>query len=1512
MLQPTNPATVSRRGRRRLCLRVGLRTLLLATSQTGRALQQVDSFLQRERWPEVVAGLQQLVEGQAGTEDSPPGDTFSRGTQGQWTSLQRLAQERIAKLPPAGARLYQQVYGPVASDQLAEARQSGELSRLANVAGRFLNTPSGEAAALEVGLAYFDRGDYLACLRWLERLPAESLRKTPPLVQVKYALALWGTGRQTEAEQVADRFTGQALPAILRGTEATTLPEWWQATSRPAPVSPSPQMDWPGFYGNATHSGVARAGSPLLLEEWMLPLTYIPTVQKQVESLTADLRDAGRACIPAAYPILVGERLAVRSLRGVDVIDLGTGRLVWSQSWDESSPDRILSGTIDGTGERRNRRQQIATQAQYTDAGDYDQHPLTSLLYRDAVTHSLSSDGRRLFALTHHSVLGRANYGFWIGNQEQEADPYGRNWSSNVITAYNLESGAELWQVGGRRTGEPFERPLSGTFFFGAPTVADDELYVIGEQDNQVCLFVLDRHTGKPVFTQMLANAQTRVDIDSSRRLWNCQPAISEGVIVCPTTTGWTIAIDRLERRLLWAHNCEPPIRDPQQRQLGGGVPVQPLQPLNVRWEPTPPIIVGRHVLITPPELPDAFHSQEPLLICLDLATGHELWRKPKQDDGLYVGGVRDGFVLVVGKGQLQGLELASGIERWSLTLPTAAPPSGRGVMAGEDYLLPLADGQLWVVRAKTGKVADRLKLPDQSVPLGNLTMTRGRLVSVDPLQVRSFSEATVLEAEIARRQAANANDLWAALRQAQIHLMRGDRHAAVSVLQPLRSAFASADPELAAPIQNLLRECLLTLVGEDLQGRDLEFEWLLELADVETDGEARRLAVERGLARNDGPAAWKLLWPAPTLTGPDPLVAIDRREVRTSAWEVGRLATLYAQSTDELRSTMDAAFESAIAGTGTTPPSTEVLERLESLLEFHPAGRQLTVSLAEAAEARNDFAAAEIRWRRLWISEEGPSACTAGLRLASWLARNELTREAEQLLVEVSAVIAALPEADRAAAEAAYARLCEERQLTPTDRSVALPGWADIDLEARVMRRQPNDQSPLDVLVSPGREAFYESHRMQFLPQSQRLRISAASGRELWSLPLRSPTRQMFDQTVGLRTDGLQAYAVWQGVVQALSLPDRKVRWTHPIDLRSSGGNYVRNVQSEENLVLLPTDQFASQWGLSRYRAPTGMVAAANPGYVLLHGRRAVSLVDSLTGEVRWVREGVPPRTMVHADGERVYGLPSDGGDPFVVSALDGREIDAAPLAKLWPNAIGLRHGVLTVMEPSSGLSLFGLMTPKSRLRGVDAVTGADLWSHDVDRRTRIGWLSDEELVLMNPQGRLEALDVQHGKTRVLGQLPADTGRDGAPVELLTDARHLFLLFDREWRRKSDYVTLPHAQINGAIACFARDGSGFLWRRKIVEQRLILPHFRQSPVLTFFNQMGEGQLQQLRIVLWDKATGQPLLESDDLMVSPQTYQLECDLVKQRIRFIGHTLQVEVGPRPVPPQDLPADATRRE
>ena len=110
--------------------------------------------------------------------------------------------------------------------------------------------------------------------------------------------------------------------------------------------------------------------------------------------------------------------------------------------------------------------------------------------------------------------------------------------------------------------------------FSVAPLVDGGDLFVVGERNLDVRLYVLDPQTGRVRWSQLLAHSDTKIDQDLGRRWWTVQVAYSNGILVCPTTVGWLVAVDRLDHSVLWMNRYAPPAprrRSPTKESRGMG-----------------------------------------------------------------------------------------------------------------------------------------------------------------------------------------------------------------------------------------------------------------------------------------------------------------------------------------------------------------------------------------------------------------------------------------------------------------------------------------------------------------------------------------------------------------------------------------------------------------------------------------------------------------------------------------------------------------------------------------------------------------------------------------------------------------------------------------------------------------------------------------------------------------------------------------------------------------------------
>ena len=159
--------------------------------------------------------------------------------------------------------------------------------------------------------------------------------------------------------------------------------------------------------------------------------------------------------------------------------------------------------------------------------------------------------------------------------------------------------------------------------------------------------------------------------------------------------------------RFLWVYEVQQ--QDPQTDKLD-------------RWCDPGMLIAAGHVFLTPPGTDQ--------LVCLRLADGHQAWSRLRRD-GLYVAGMHEGKVLIVGRKGLRALKLEDGSSAWpgDVGWPGGAVASGRGYLGPSQYYVPLGNGEVAAVDLSKGEIALRMRSTDGTMP-GNLVSCQGAVVS--------------------------------------------------------------------------------------------------------------------------------------------------------------------------------------------------------------------------------------------------------------------------------------------------------------------------------------------------------------------------------------------------------------------------------------------------------------------------------------------------------------------------------------------------------------------------------------------------------------------------------------------------------------------------------------------------------------------------------------------------------------------------------------------------------------
>ncbi len=324
-------------------------------------------------------------------------------------------------------------------------------------------------------------------------------------------------------------------------------------------------------------------------------------------------------------------------------------------------------------------------------ASKYLGEMLNQRLWDDGTFGRLSSDGERLYCIE--------ETGFWSPFPTGKENKWIPVSDTSFLVAYDLTTGKEVWRVGGPPN-DSIDWHLSGRYFLGPPMPMAGHLYCLVEFNNEVQLNVLEAKTGHMVWSQPLSSpGGVTIAQDRVRRSSGVSVAYGDGILVCPTDTGATVALDLTTRSLLWGFPSDiSPVFQANPgavRGRGGRAPSDAVLPPG--WVDSIPTIYQDKVVLTP--------RKSSQIYLVDLLTGTRIWQHSR-GEGLYVAGVSQDRVIVVGTRNVQAWNTNNDEPAWK-DLELSSNPSGRGLIVGGQLLLPAAK-ELLLIDLKTGKELPR------------------------------------------------------------------------------------------------------------------------------------------------------------------------------------------------------------------------------------------------------------------------------------------------------------------------------------------------------------------------------------------------------------------------------------------------------------------------------------------------------------------------------------------------------------------------------------------------------------------------------------------------------------------------------------------------------------------------------------------------------------------------------------------------------------------------------------
>jgi len=1437
--------------------------------------------LRDQNWKQVIDLQQKLLD--------YPEDALIESAPGRWESVRTAANRVLRQAPPEVLANYEQQYGGLAAQLLQQAQGEHAQARLVEVATRYFHTPAGALAAARLSAWHFDQREFIPATQWNRELIERGWALKAPLAwRLQAALTARFAGATDLQPFLAGWFDVSQTTRVTLGDQTQTVQQWWEQVSSPLVTTP-PLEEWKQFGGSNLRWAAASPEEPLLLRNWGRSLASTDSMRQRMAQLLNDINDQGLPLIPAGSPVVIGDKVAFRDLRGVQVVNRQTGKSLW-RTEEGISPERILNG-VPSEGQGLDNAWRVRLGAAQFDEEYFgesaEMHPLASWLFRDATNAFISSDGLRLYVLEDVAVMTRHQAGYFGEDDPEGADPFGATWSSNRLSAYDLETGRLAWTIGGPATAEAVALPLAGAFLLGVPAIDRGELYVVASTGQEVRLQALDPETGRPRWSQLLAFSDTKIELDIPRRWLSAPVAIHAGLVICPTTVGWLVAVDRTRHCIAWAQRYQPKSEDPD---LDPASQFLSQQSLGDAWCVGAPLVSGNAVLLATPEVDQ--------LLCLDLLDGHVRWSRDRKD-GLYLATASAQAVVVAGQTSISAIDLANGKPLWTTKWADDEQPLGRGVRYGNSLAIPLSNDQLAVIDIETGKRLQSIAVP-KDAPLGNLVKVGQQFLSLGWSGCQAFSERTHFLEDLATQQAQQPREPETLLRAARFAQLQNDhRQVAMSLADIARELWSSA--------QLSQRDQLLWTSYRHLARAetDQDAPWYSALEAL-ANSPARQLdllavKVDRLVASHQVPKAFSLLWEecqnTPSTTEVVPRPDDSGNDVTPAVWIAGRMQTLWTTATADDRATIQAVItrqvEQARAGT------IDDQLRIWPWVAEHPEAIRLSWSIAENWAQGHYLDRAEAVLRTGLAHPDLASRLETELRIARLQLRSGIPLDHRARLLKLRADHGSLT----LPSGQTVAEIMREWRLLHVPAAPVSALEAGNRQHPLTMVRLPAGHQPtVQELVPPDTSPFYSTVSFQLEPDEQRLVYrDQQQGRLLGMIPLRVLAQSEDTGYSPYHFFGQRLLILHRNVLQMVSLAQRRVVWSVSVG-HERGLDWEGHRQ--EPRALEETDDFYDEPGYWQLQNDNqGRLIFANDQGIGILEQRGFSVYDAVTGQLRWRHRRMPPYAQVVGTPDVVVVIDTQTDDLKTFRTRDGQPVEISQLADRLKRSIAIKQDDLITIHTKPGIQLFALDTRQLSIRRQNIFTGKVLWNVDVRNGSHLGKLGDDSLLIVGPsraalQDRhaIDILDLNTGSLHSYDPVPIPNSAES--LLPLIDAERLYLVINNNDYADNYGDSLLSTHVDGLVIAWDRQTGRMLWRTSVEEQNLVLDRFAESPLLVFLSrewkQVAQASYTKLRLLVLDKVTGRVRLTSESpslfggfhgLKVLPGTTGVELTSYNMRLRL---------------------------
>lgn len=626
---------------------------------------------------QAVALLRRVLEAEDETYSLLPG----RNTV---VSNREQAAQLVSRLPDDVRLRLQTELDLAAREASLIARQDGSAEAMAAFANRYRASHLGLEALRLVAANERDGAHHAQALVAWQAVLRHPLLSGSQRASATVALfeSLLAAGELPAAEQLMRDLPSQVTTATVAG-KMIDVREWGRRRIDQAKsVSPI-----------GTASELAGSQLPSLRPNWTHSLSSVNELQRNIALVRRYYRDQGVVSSTLLRPLVVGNLVLTRSMQDLAACDLQTGEQVWSVPNQEygwlTKPPGVLDSAVF-------RSAKASAWLRRTEA--------------DSVFAGMATNGKFVVVVQEpdRSFNDLSTGQTRAGAAQARGGAVGINAVNNRwnrLCAYDLANRQLVWQIGGPPTG-PADQ-YGGLTFLSVPTFVDQLMYSVARRDDEMVLLAMDQTTGHLRWSVNLGVLAPHLADNFARHRIACPVTVSDGLLLCPTAAGSLVAVSPVTRSIEWVFRY-PLVQHDIPLRLSNATPPVVMLP-DVWWnewrEMTCQPVHGpgqsKTLVLTSPDT-DQLHA-------IDAATGVELWHVPR-NGGLHLAGVTKSAAIVIEPMGVRAHDLQSGRVTWRAS---TGEISGRGVIAGDQFLQPKHDGGMVVIDLRSGHQSHLLMSAD-------------------------------------------------------------------------------------------------------------------------------------------------------------------------------------------------------------------------------------------------------------------------------------------------------------------------------------------------------------------------------------------------------------------------------------------------------------------------------------------------------------------------------------------------------------------------------------------------------------------------------------------------------------------------------------------------------------------------------------------------------------------------------------------------------------------------------